>query len=75
MINSIKLDGHILVGKESLPNRKFTSQKEVNKKKVIQPILTYIATPSQNPIHLKFYPNIEKYIWNLQVKFQLNPTV
>jgi hypothetical protein len=26
-------------------------------------------------IHLKIYPNIDKYLWNLLVKFQLDPTV
>jgi hypothetical protein len=72
MINNIKLDGHILVEKGSLPNKKFTSQKEVNKKKSYN---LFWPTSSQNPIHLKFYPNIEKYIWNLQVKFQLDPKV
>jgi hypothetical protein len=26
-------------------------------------------------ILLKMYPNIEKHLWNLLVKFQLDPTV
>jgi hypothetical protein len=39
------------------------------------PILTYIASLFQTPIHLKLYPNIENYILNLLEKFQLYPIV
>ena len=38
-------------------------------------VLTYITSLCRNPIHLTFYPNIDKYLWNLLVKFQLDPTV
>jgi len=65
---------HILVGKWSLPNKKFTSQKEVITT-FVQPILTHIASPSRIAIHLKSYPNIDQYLWKLLVKFQLDPTV
>jgi hypothetical protein len=26
-------------------------------------------------IHLKLYPNIDQYLWNLRIKFQLDSTV
>jgi len=61
----LKTSSHILGGNGSLPNRKSTSQKEVNNK----------IHSSQTMIHLKLYPNIDQYFLDLQVKFQLDPTV
>jgi hypothetical protein len=57
--------------KKILTNRKFICQKKVNSK-FLQHVMIYIASPSRTPIHLKAYPNMEKYIWNLLVKFQLD---
>jgi len=57
-----------------LPNRKSTSEKEVNNI-IRKPILTYITSPFRMWIHMKMCPNIDKYLWNLMVKFQLDPTV
>jgi hypothetical protein len=36
-------------------------------------MLTSIMMPSQTLIDLKFYPNIDQYLRNRRVNFQLNP--
>ena len=66
---------HILVGKGSLPNRKSTSQKEVNNKiRIACSDLYHKSFPNVDSPE-KIYPNIYKHLWNVLVKFQLDPTV
>jgi hypothetical protein len=61
--------------KRTLPNKKSTSKKKVNNRIHIDCALTYIASPLRKWIHLTIYPNIDKYLWNHLVTFQLDPTV
>ena len=37
--------------------------------------MTYIASSFQTPIHLKSFPNIDQYLMDSLVKFQLQPTI
>ena len=60
---------HIFVGKESLLNRKSTSQKEINNK-----IHTSCFDRTKTLIDLKLNPKIEQYFGKLWVIFQPDPT-
>jgi hypothetical protein len=44
-------------------------------KKIILHLLTYIARHLCTLIDMKFFPNIEKYVCKLLVKFQPNSTL
>lgn len=69
-----KTSSHILVGKESLSNRKFTSQRKVNNK----------ICRAYSDLYRKSFPNFNSsenlsqhrtIPLGFQVKFQLDPTV